>query len=202
VEHWLSLDRLIELMLGISLSAAAGFRVFVPLLIMSAAAVIGHRPLPDDFQWVESDQALWLFAIASVIEVVGYYIPWLDHILELGALPLAVVAGTLITASAAPDTMSPLAQWVFALVVGGGAAGLTRSANWFIRILLTATSAGLANPILATVELGVAIALTLLALTVPVLAGILVLLGWGVIIRQAQRFLGQRQVPDKTPDAV
>jgi len=201
MDHWLNLDTLIELMLGISLSAAAGFRVFVPLLMMSAAAVLGHVPLPDDFQWVESDQALLLFAIASVVEVGGYYIPWLDHILEIGALPLAMLAGTLITASAAPDAMNPLAQWIFALLVGGGAAGLTRSGNWFLRVLLTATSAGLANPILATLELGVAIALTLLALTVPLLAGILVIVGWLVLVRQARRFWGQKKTTPPAPDA-
>ncbi|MBD1909479.1 DUF4126 domain-containing protein [Leptolyngbya sp. FACHB-16] len=186
-------------MLGISLSAAAGFRVFVPLLMLSAASVLGHVPIPDDFQWVESDQALVLFAIASAIEVGGYYIPWFDHILELGALPLAMLAGTLITASAAPDTMNPLAQWIFALLVGGGAAGITRGGNWIIRILLTATSAGLANPVLATIELGLAIALTLLALTVPVLAGILVIVGWIVFVRQTRRFLGRWLNPNPVP---
>ena len=64
MEHFFNLDTLASLMLGISLSAAAGFRVFVPLLVMSAAAVLGHVDLPTDFDWIESDQALVLFAVA------------------------------------------------------------------------------------------------------------------------------------------
>lgn len=187
MEHFLNLDTLISLMLGISLSAACGFRVFVPLLMLSAASVIGHIDLPHDFDWVESDQAFILFAIASVLEIVGYYIPWLDHFLDLISTPAAILAGTIVTASAAPDTMNPLIQWTTALLVGGGTAGLTKGMNNILRLVSVMISAGLTNPVVATIELILAIVIALLALTVPAVAIVVVIGIWIFAIRRIRR---------------
>ncbi len=202
MSSWFSVDSFIELMLGISLSAACGFRVFVPLLVISAAAVLGHVDLPSNLDWVESQQALVLFAIASVIEVVGYYIPWFDSILEVVALPAAVIAGTIVTASTAPEQMNPLVQWTLAFFAGGGIAGATRSMNWFLRIMSTAVSAGLTNPVLATLELAIALLLTGLALTVPLLGGVVIGGIWIAVIRKIRQFRAGRKPNPDQPDAV
>jgi hypothetical protein len=164
------LNTFIDLMLAISLSAAAGFRVFVPLLILSAAAVFGHIDLPSNFDWIENSQALTLFGIASILEIIGYSIPWFDHILDLFATPAAAIAGTIVAASFAPE-MNSLVQWTLALVVGGGTAGLTKSLMNLLRGGSTATTGGLANPILAFLELCVSICLSILAITLPIVAG-------------------------------
>lgn len=174
VDQLLNLHTLIEILLGISLSAASGFRVFVPLLALSTAAVVGHIDLPTDFDWIENPQALAVFAVASALEIAGYYIPWFDHVLDVAATPAAILAGTVVTASLAPD-MNPIAQWTLALVAGGGTAGITKGLMNLLRATSTATSGGLANPVVATVELVVAIALSVLALTLPIVAGIVVI---------------------------
>jgi hypothetical protein len=166
-------DILISLLLGISLSAACGFRVFVPLLVVSIAAVFWHLGLPADVSWIGTDQALIVFAVASILEIIGYSIPWFDHLLELGAIPLAMAAGTFVTASASPE-MNPLVQWVTAIAVGGGTAGIIRGLMGVLRMGSTATSGGLANPLLTVVEVVISAGLSLLAIAFPVLAGILV----------------------------
>jgi Domain of unknown function (DUF4126) len=166
----LDLDTSIDIMLAITLSAATGFRVFVPLLILSAAAVFGHVDLPSKFDWIENPQALTLFGTASILEVIGYSIPWFDHILDLFATPMAVIAGTIVAASSAPE-MNPLVQWTLALVAGGGAAGLTKSLMNLLRGGSTATTGGIANPIFALLELAISICLSLLAITLPLVAG-------------------------------
>lgn len=179
---FLSWQTLIEIMLGISLSAAAGFRVFVPLLALSAVSVVGQVDLPTNFDWVETPQALALFAIACLLEVTGYFIPWVDHALDLVATPAAILAGTLMSASLAPD-MNPLVQWTLALVAGGGTAGATKLLTNIVRGTSTATSGGFANPIWAFVELLGAIGLSVLGFTVPIVAGVMVLglLGFGLV---------------------
>lgn len=173
MDQLFNLHTLIEIILGISLSAASGFRVFVPLLALSTAAVVGHIDLPTNFDWIESPQALAVFAVASALEIAGYYIPWFDHLLDVVATPAAILAGTVVTASLAPD-MNPLVQWTLALVAGGGTAGITKGLTNLLRATSTATSGGLANPVVATLELVVAISLSVLALTLPVIAGIVV----------------------------
>jgi Domain of unknown function (DUF4126) len=173
VHQFLNLDTLIELMLAISLSAAAGFRVFVPLLALSAAAVLGHVDLPANFDWIENPQALGLFAIASVLEIIGYSIPWMDHVLDVLATPAAIITGTIVAASVAPE-MDPLVKWTLALAAGGGTAGLTKGLMNILRATSTAVSGGLTNPIFSALELLAAAALSALAITVPVVAGVLV----------------------------
>jgi hypothetical protein len=169
-----NLDTLVELMLAISLSSAAGFRVFVPLLALSAAAVLGHIDLPTNFDWLENPQALGLFAIAAILEILGYAIPWLDHVLDLVATPAAILAGTVMTASLAPE-MDPLVKWTLALVAGGGTAGLTKAVMNLLRGTSTAATGGLANPVFAALELLVAVALSALAITLPIVAGVVVI---------------------------
>ncbi|WP_375512958.1 DUF4126 domain-containing protein [uncultured Nostoc sp.] len=169
-----NLNTFIELLLGISLSAAAGFRVFVPLLALSVASVFGHFDLPTDFDWLETPQAVIVFAVACLLEITGYYIPWLDHLLDIVATPAAFITGTIVTASVAPE-MNPLVQWTLALVAGGGTAGLTKGLMNTLRISSTGVSGGLTNPIVSTIELVMAIGLSLLALVFPVLAGVTVI---------------------------
>ncbi|WP_225225994.1 DUF4126 domain-containing protein [Komarekiella delphini-convector] len=178
-----NLNTFIELLLGISLSAAAGFRVFVPLLTLSVASVIGHLDLPTDFDWVETPQALIVFAIACLLEISGYYVPWLDHLLDIVSTPAAIIAGTIVTASLAPE-MNPLVQWTLALIAGGGTAGLTKGLMNILRLGSTGVSGGLTNPVLSTTELIIAIVLSVLAIALPVVAGIIVI---GVLIIAIQR---------------
>ena len=193
------MDTLISLLLGVSLSAACGFRVFVPLLVVSAAAIVGHLDLPANVAWVGTDHALIAFTVASSLEIAGYYIPWLDHLLDIVATPLAIVAGTVITAATAPE-MSPLAQWTLAAIAGGGAAGLTKGLLNTLRLGSTATSGGLTNPLLSTVELVASVGLSVLAIALPAVAGILVMTVLLFGMYTLWRFLFKRQSPSDAID--
>ncbi|ACK69190.1 conserved hypothetical protein [Gloeothece citriformis PCC 7424] len=200
MNDFISLNTLVEILLGISLSAAAGFRVFVPLLILSAGAVIGHLDFPTDFDWVETPQALAVFAVACFLEITGYYIPWFDHVLDTVATPAAFITGTMVTAYVTPE-MSPLVQWTLAIVAGGGTAGLTKGLMNILRVGSTATSGGLANPILATLELVGAIGLSVLAITIPIAAGILVIAIILYAFYKIWQYFSDREVSklDQTP---
>jgi len=198
VEQWVSLNTLIEIMLGISLSAAVGFRIFVPPLVLSIAAVAGGLNLPPDLDWVETPQALAVFTVACLLEVSGYYIPWFDHLLDLVATPAAILAGTLVAASVAPE-MNSIGQWTLALVAGGGTAGLTKGLMNLIRGTSTAASGGLTNPIVATLELVMAIALSALAITLPLVAGVIVLSILGIALQRLWTWLHRR--PSQRLDA-
>jgi Domain of unknown function (DUF4126) len=188
----LNLDTILELLLAISLSAAAGFRVFVPLLVLSAAAVLGHVDLPARFDWIENPQALALFTAAAILEVIGYSIPWFDHLLDILATPAAIVAGTIVAASLSPE-MDPLAQWTIALATGGAAAGLTKTLMNLLRGGSTATTGGLANPIFALLELAIATGLSVLAIAAPIISGAIVLGVFGLAITKITQFIRNRK---------
>lgn len=172
---------------GISLAASCGFRVFVPMLVMSMAVKSGMLELTDEWNWLGSWPALIAFSMATTTEIGGYYVPWLDNLLDTIASPAAVVAGTITTAACVSE-MSPFLQWSTAIIAGGGIAGTIQGTTVFARGASTATTGGLGNPIVSTLELLMSLALSLLAIFVPILAAAVVCVIGFVLIR---RFLRQ-----------
>ena len=118
---------LLGLALGLGLSASCGFRVFVPLLVASVASKMGIITLGDSFAWMASTPALIAFATATVFEIGGYYIPFVDNILDTITTPASVAAGTLLTASLLTPEMDPLLKWGLGIIVGGGSAGVVQA---------------------------------------------------------------------------
>ena len=167
------MEILLSICLGIGLSAACGFRVFVPLLVMSIAALSGHLHLAHGFEWIGSYPALIAFSVATGLEIAGYYIPWLDHLLDTIATPAAVIAGTIVTASVVHD-MSPMVRWTLAVIAGGGAAGLVQGTTVAARGASLMTTGGLANPVVSTLELAGSVVTSVLAVLLPVVGIVLV----------------------------
>lgn len=167
------------LCIGIGLSAACGFRVFVPMLAMSIMGKLGAEgggiDLVAGWEWMGSWPAIIAFGTATAVEIAGYYIPWVDNALDSVATPAAVVAGTIVTASAVGD-VSPLVKWSLAIIAGGGSAGVVQGATVITRGLSTATTAGVGNPVVSTAEAGASISLVFLTVAIPVLALIVVAL--------------------------
>ena len=176
------METLLSLMVGLGLSAACGFRVFVPLLVLSIAGYSGHVQLAKGFEWLASEPALIAFSLATILEIAAYYIPVVDNFLDTVATPAAVVAGTIVTASMVTD-VSPFLQWSLAAVAGGGIAGVVQGATVMARGASTALTGGLANPVVATVELGTSAASAVMSFFTPVLVllGVFGLLGIGLV---------------------
>ncbi len=165
----------ISIFLGIGLAAAVGFRIFLPFLIISLANRWEVMSLSDGFEWIGSTPALILFITATILEILSYYIPWFDNLLDSITTPLAMLCGSLVMASAMVE-MEPWIKWTLAIIAGGGTAGLIKGTGAATRLMSSATTGGFANPLIATAEAGGSISLSLLAIFVPVVAAILVVL--------------------------
>lgn len=155
--------------LGMGLSAAVGFRILLPFLGLSIAAMYGFIEPAPEFAWIGTWPALVALGTASIIEIGAYYIPWMDNFLDAVMTPLAVVAGTLATAAVMTD-VPPFMKWSLALIAGGGMAGTIQAGTAVLRGASTFTTGGAANAFLATAELAGSAITTLLALFVPALA--------------------------------
>ena len=162
------MELLLSILIGLGLSAACGFRVFVPLLIVSLGAHTGHLALTPAFAWAGTTPALIAFAVATVVELLGYMVPWLDHLLDAAALPMAAIAGTILTAGMIADA-SPWLRWSLAIVAGGGIAAGTRATMALVRTGFTATTGGIANPIFSLLESLSSFAAAVLALLAPLI---------------------------------
>ena len=164
--------------MGVGLAAAVGFRVFLPMLVLSIAAYSGHLTLSSGLAWLGTPAALVMLSVAAVIEILAYYIPGVDNILDVLAAPTALVAGAVVSAAVMTD-VPPMIKWTTAVIAGGGAAGLTQSLTSMLRAKSTVMTAGLGNHVVATGELGGALIISLLALAAPLAAvGVLALFCW------------------------
>jgi hypothetical protein len=166
-------DIALSIALGIGLAAATGFRVFLPMLVTSAAAYSGHLPLGENFAWLGTAPALAMLGVAATVEVLAYYVPGVDNLLDTLATPAAFVAGTILSAAVMTD-VSPMLKWTTAIIAGGGVAGVTQGVTTLLRAKSTAFTAGAGNPVIATAELGGSLLLSLLALAAPIIAVVVV----------------------------
>lgn len=187
----MNFELLLTILMGIALSAASGFRIFVPFLIVSIASLTGNLTLSDSFSWIGTLPALITFSVATLFEITGYFIPWVDNLLDTIASPVAVIAGIILTASVVLD-ISPLLKWVLAIIGGGGAAAAIQAFTGITRAASTASTGGLGNPLVSSMELGGSASLSLAAIFIPLIAGIAVilLLVWAVrsLLKKYRRF--------------
>jgi hypothetical protein len=194
------METVIMIIVGIGLSAACGFRIFVPLLVMNLASLNGYLQLAPGFEWVGGTPATIIFATATVVEIFAYYIPWLDNILDAVTTPAAMVAGVVATASVLTD-VSPLLKWTLAIIAGGGAATIVQGATSTLRLKSSALTGGIGNPVVATGEWIGAILTALLAILVPVICLILLVLLVIYVIRKAGRLFFGRRTQEDRPDS-
>lgn len=169
---WLQL--ISALCMGVSLSAACGFRVFVPLLVVSIAVRYTGLGVNEHFAWVGSDTALLCLSVATVVELIAYYIPLIDHALDAINTPLSLLAGAVITCGLLPE-MPDYVQWGIGIIAGAGAAGVIQAGTAALRGVSTATTATVGNPVLSTLENICSIVGAVLAIVVPVLAALALL---------------------------
>jgi hypothetical protein len=182
-------DLTLAIAMGVGLAAAVGFRVFLPMLVLSIAAYSGHLTLSNGLAWLGTPAALLMLSVAAVLEIIAYYVPGVDNVLDLVAAPAALIAGTVVSAAVMTD-LPPMVKWTTAVIAGGGAAGLTQGLTSLLRAKSTVMTAGLGNHVIATGELGGALVVSLLALAAPVAAvGLLALFCWFTVrlVRRVSR---------------
>jgi hypothetical protein len=193
------MDAFLAIATGVALAAACGFRVFVPLLIASVAVHFGYLTPSASLNWVGSTPAMIVFITATIAEIAGYYIPWIDNLLDAVASPVTVVAGTLAAATAFGD-IDPVFKWALALIAGGGVAASIQGATVASRAVSTGITGGFGNFIIATLEAAGAAILALLAIILPILAFIAALVLLLILIRFIFRRRAQRRhLPWQTP---
>ena len=158
--------------IGIGLAAATGFRVFLPMFVVSLASYMGWIPMNESFQWLSGLPTLITTGIATIVEILAYYIPFVDHLLDTMSIPLATVAGSVMFASQFA-TIGTFPQWALALIAGGGTAAAIGSGFAGTR---AATTGGLGNSVVATTETAGAGIMSILALAAPIIAFIVAII--------------------------
>lgn len=161
--------------IGLGLAASCGFRVFVPMLVASIAAKLGLFPVAEGFQWLASWTAIISFGTATVVEILAYYIPFVDNLLDTIATPLAIGGGTLLLTSVLPVD-SGFLKWAAGFLFGGGAAATIQGGTVLTRLASTKLTAGTGNAIVATGEHAASFGTSILSLVIPLIVAALLIL--------------------------
>lgn len=159
----------LALCVGVSLAAACGFRVFIPLLVMALGVRLGGLSIDENLAWVGSDVAIACLGAATLAELLAYYIPLVDNFLDSLAGPAALVAGAIVTGGMLGDLPDWL-QWGTGIVAGAGVAGTVQLGTTAVRAASTTSSAGIANPVVSTAENLFSTIGAVLAVAAPLLA--------------------------------
>ena len=179
-------------LMGISLAAASGFRVFLPPFLLSLAArfnvvwFLDIDLIGTQFEFFTSTLSIVVLGIATVAEFAAFYAPWVDSVLDTIATPASIVAGVAMTAIVLEGN-EPIIQWTIAIVAGGGVAATIQSATVAIRGLSSTFTFGLGNPAVATSENVASVALTLIAILIPFLSAFFVLLIVALLLRMKRK---------------
>ena len=182
----MSSETVISIFLGVGLAASAGFRVFLPLFALSLAGYFDIWELNDNWQWIGSLAAVLTLGVATVVEIFAYFLPWIDNALDTISLPLAAIAGSAVMVSTVAN-LDPVVTWSLAIIAGGGTASAIKGANAAGRLTSTATTAGVANPIVSTIETGTATVVTAASIFAPIFAAVLVIIILVIIFRIYRR---------------
>jgi hypothetical protein len=189
------LDLAVSIALGIGLAAATGLRVFLPLLIVSGASYAGYLPVGENVAWLATPGAMTLLGVAAIVEILAYYIPGVDNLLDTIATPAAFVAGTVVAAAVITD-LPPMVKWATAVIAGGGIAGATQGMTALLRAKSTMFTGTLGNPVIATAESGGSLIVSLLALAAPLAAILLIVAFFWLTIRLLRRITRRTPPPE------
>ena len=180
--------------IGLGLAASCGFRVFVPMLVASIAAKLGLFPAAEGFQWLASWTAIICFGTATVAEILAYYIPFVDNLLDTITTPLAIGGGTLLLTSVLPIDNDFL-KWAAGFLFGGGAAATVQGGTVMTRLASSKLTAGTGNAVVATGEHAASFGTSVLSLVMPLIisAFLIVLITYFIFKYGGRIFKRKRQ---------
>tara|TARA_B100000614_G_scaffold165905_1_gene147835 strand:- start:645 stop:1226 length:582 start_codon:yes stop_codon:yes gene_type:complete len=170
---------LLSLSLGLGLAAACGFRVFIPPLMMGVGSRLDLYNLEGSFVWVDDTWAIAIFTVATLLEIGGYFIPWIDNLLDTVATPAAIIGGIFVTSASLEGELDTSAQWTLSVIAGGSVSGVIQLGTVATRAISTGTTGGLANPIISLLEAVASILCILISLfLVAIIPIVIIFLVW------------------------
>ena len=194
---------LLSLSLGLGLAAACGFRVFIPPLMMGVGSRLDLYKLEGSFVWVDDTWAIAIFAVSTLLEIGGYFIPWIDNLLDAVATPAAIIGGIFVTSASLEGELDPSAQWTLSVIAGGSVSGVIQLGTVATRAISTGTTGGLANPIISLLEAVASILCILISLFLVAIIPIVIIfliwksIGYIQITKKKSLFKNKRQNIDR-----
>jgi len=162
---------MMDILTAFGLSASAGLNAYIPLLIIALAVrFTDWIQLRYPYDLIGSWWAIGALVLLLVVEVLADKIAVVDHVNDVVAMFIRPTAGALLFA-ASTGTVQSLDP-TLALILGFVVAGTVHGAKATARPMVTASTAGVGNPIVSTLEDIAALLTSVAAVVAPVLIGV------------------------------
>jgi hypothetical protein len=175
------IDAITGLATGLGLSSSAGLNAYLPLLIVSLVArFTDWIMLNEPWSALTNGWIIALLAVLLAVEVVADKIPAVDHVNDVIQTFVRPLAGAILFAASSNVVadIHPVLAMACGLVVAGGVHVVKATA----RPVVTATTAGVGNPIVSTIEDVTSALVALLSILIPTLIALLLLLLLVVVV--------------------
>ncbi|GGL85682.1 hypothetical protein GCM10010840_24470 [Deinococcus aerolatus] len=184
------MELLSGLLSSLGLSGAAGLNAYVPLLLVGLLSRTGVMNLNEPFNLLGNPWVLLVIGVIGLLDFVGDKIPGIDTALHLlGGVVNTAAGAVLFAAQTGVADVPPALSLALGVIVAGGVHA-TRTA---VRPVATATTGGLGNPVVSTLEDATSLLMAVLAVFVPVLAVLLLAVLVFVGYRLWGRLRGRRR---------
>ena len=175
------MDSTAQYALAYALTTSAGIRALLPLALVSIAAHLGYVHPPQPFGWLGSTTVTAVLIVFAALELLADKIPLLDHALHFAQIVTKpAAAAILVGGTAHPQNHDVL---IGLMILGALNALGVHAATSSVRVASTATTGGLANPVLSVFEDAAAFVMTALAFIAPFLAALLALVAVFILVR-------------------
>ena len=180
-----------ELMTGFGLASAAGLNAYIPLLSMGLLdRYTSLVNLPEGWSWLSNGWVITIVAVLLAVEIVADKVPALDSVNDTVQTLVRPTSGGIVfgsgtaaqtAAMADPAEFARTGQWV-PVVIGVVTALVVHLTKTAVRPAANVATAGVAAPVLSTVEDLTSVGLTFIAILIPALVLIiLVALIWAAV---------------------
>jgi len=190
----------VELLTGFGLATAAGLNAYIPLLALGLLARFTHLvTLPHGWTWLENGWVMAIVAVLLVVEIVADKIPALDSVNDSIQTFVRPTAGGIVFGSgtaaqtaavADPGSFVTSGQWI-PIAIGVVTALVVSLTKTAVRPVANVATAGVAAPVLSTIEDVTSIGLVFIAILLPLLVVValvaLAWAGWSLLRRRRKR---------------
>lgn len=180
-----------ELMTGFGLATAAGLNAYIPMLLMGLLGRFTNLVnLPTGWSWLENGWVIAIVAVLLAVEIVADKIPALDSINDAVQTFVRPTSGGIVFGSGTaaqtaaisdPAEFARTGQWV-PVAIGVVTALVVHLTKTAVRPAANVATAGVAAPVLSTLEDITSVSLTFVAILIPALVLIiLIALIWAAV---------------------
>ncbi len=185
------MDVLANLATAFGLSASAGLNAYVPLFIVAVVArYTDWIKLGEPYNVLTNGWVIGALGVLLAIEFLADKIPLVDHMNDVIGTVVRPAAGAVLFAATtgAVRDMNPALAVIAGLIV----AGSVHATKAAVRPVVTASTLGIGNPIVSTIEDVTAATVSLGAIFLPLVFAVLVALAfvgvWWLVRRWRRRW--------------